>query len=350
MRLRVYFLLLLEVSLHTAVSSTIKCGRPPLPSGVDGEVLQRVYEPGEDAVLSCAPGYLHAGGSRVIVCSNTGEWSTITFKCAPKSCPPPDDIAHGKAEFPDIVFTSTINYTCDEGYILNGTTTSSCMHDGKWSHPPPVCESVTCGLPPIPNYGQIIFDKTPVGNIVQFGSGGRYECNHQLVMFGDERAYCQANGRWTEPPECRPVVCPAPTEIPNGFITFAVRREHSYMERVKYGCNVNYVMDGLSEVVCEKTGQWSAKPVCRAPCTVNIKRGRIFYKAQKMWIEEFKPNRVLHLEYVAVYCLNKEKECGYPVASQCVDGTLKIPECFKEPSAARYQAWSHSLPSEIDRC
>ena len=25
-------------------------------------------------------------------------------------------------------------------YILNGTTTSSCMHDGKWSHPPPVCE------------------------------------------------------------------------------------------------------------------------------------------------------------------------------------------------------------------
>ena len=66
-----------------------------------------------------------------------------------------------------------------------------------------------------------------------------------------------------------------------------------------------------------------------APCTVNIKRGRIFYKAQKMWIEEFKPNRVLHLEYVAVYCLNKEKECGYPVASQCVDGSLKIPECFK---------------------
>ena len=67
------------------VSMFIECGRPSLPSGVERKVLQRVYEPGEDAVLSCAPGYLHAGGSRVIVCSNTGEWSTITFKCARES-------------------------------------------------------------------------------------------------------------------------------------------------------------------------------------------------------------------------------------------------------------------------
>ena len=144
------------------------------------------------------------------------------------------------------------------------------MHDGKWSHPPPVCEckfffqsilllgiiilknnsmllildqpfetfcfqntdgstqhwsgihlkviiimytqcwqhllflpAVTCGLPPIPNYSQIIFDKKPVGNIFEFGFGGRCECSPHLAMFGDERAYCQANGRWTEPPECR---------------------------------------------------------------------------------------------------------------------------------------------------
>lgn len=48
-----------------------------------------------------------------------------------------------------------------------------------------------------------------------------------------------------------------------------------------------------------------------------------------MWIEDFKPNRLQHNEYVAVYCMNKEKKCGYPVATQCIDGTLKIPECFE---------------------
>lgn len=65
-----------------------------------------------------------------------------------------------------------------------------------------------------------------------------------------------------------------------------------------------------------------------APCTVGIKRGRIFYNAKKLWIGDLKPNRVLHGEHVVFYCLNREDRCGYPVASTCNDGTLPIPECF----------------------
>ena len=65
-----------------------------------------------------------------------------------------------------------------------------------------------------------------------------------------------------------------------------------------------------------------------APCTVGIKRGRIFYNAKKLWIGDLKPNRVLHGENVVFYCLNREDRCGYPVASTCNDGTLPIPECF----------------------
>lgn len=65
------------------------------------------------------------------------------------------------------------------------------------------------------------------------------------------------------------------------------------------------------------------------PCAVGIKRGRIFYNARKLWIADLKPNRVLHGEHVAFYCLNKADRCGYPVASTCKDGTLPIPECFE---------------------
>ncbi|XP_062402439.1 beta-2-glycoprotein 1-like [Sardina pilchardus] len=350
MSLRVILLLLFEVSFYAAVSSKKVCGRPTVSGEVEVEALQRVYEPGEEAVLSCAPGYTRAGGSRVLICTRDGDWGKVSLKCAPKSCPPPDNPTHGTAEFIDIVYKSTINYTCDEGYNLNGTTNSTCMHDGKWSHPPPVCEPVTCGLAPIPISGKIVYDKKPVGDIVTFGFGGRYECLPPLALFGNERASCSAHGNWTAPPECRPVECPVPARISHGFITFAVRREHGYKERVKYGCDVNYVMDGAPEIECEKTGQWSTKPVCRAPCTVGIKRGRIFYNAKKMWIEDFKPNRLLHNEYVAVYCLNKEKKCGYPIATQCVDGTLKIPECYEEPSGTTYNIHSKSLPSEINMC
>lgn len=66
-----------------------------------------------------------------------------------------------------------------------------------------------------------------------------------------------------------------------------------------------------------------------APCKVDIERGRILYKGAKLWIEELKPNRVLHMEQVTVYCLNKEGECGYPVSMQCNDGNMPIPACYE---------------------
>jgi len=65
-----------------------------------------------------------------------------------------------------------------------------------------------------------------------------------------------------------------------------------------------------------------------APCKVGIKRGRIFYNARKLWIADLKPNRVLHGEHVAFYCLNREARCGYAVASTCNNGNIPIPECF----------------------
>ncbi|KAM7419025.1 hypothetical protein PAMA_016241 [Pampus argenteus] len=137
-----------------------------------------------------------------------------------------------------------------------------------------------------------------------------------------------ANGSVSEPPVCREVSCPIPTGISNGVITFAVMRQHSYKDKVKYACNEHYILDGEAEIQCKNTGAWSPKPVCRAPCTVGIKRGRIFYNAKKLWIGDLKPNRVLHGEHVAFYCLNRDDRCGYPVASTCNDGTLPIPECF----------------------
>ena len=59
------------------------------------------------------------------------------------------------------------------------------------------------------------------------------------------------------------VSCPIPKGIDHGFITFAVKREHSYKEKVKYGCSEHYVLDGPAEIHCDKTGNWSNKPVCR---------------------------------------------------------------------------------------
>uniref|UniRef100_A0A0E9UFL3 Sushi domain-containing protein n=1 Tax=Anguilla anguilla TaxID=7936 RepID=A0A0E9UFL3_ANGAN len=60
-------------------------------------------------------------------------------------------------------------------------------------------------------------------------------------------------------------------------MSFSVIRDHGYGERVRYGCQAKLILEGSMEVECKKTGKWSTKPICRAPCTVGIERGRIFY-------------------------------------------------------------------------
>ncbi|KAM6972457.1 beta-2-glycoprotein 1-like [Aplochiton taeniatus] len=326
------------------------CGRPPVTDGIDVASLKRVYEIGDEVTLACELGYSPSTAPSRIVCNTDGTWPRTDLVCAPKTCsiPKPLQTLHfGRTEVP---FKSVLNYTCDEGYVLEGSNKSECLHDTRWSHPPPLCRAVSCGLPRPPREGKIVHDKKFTGDTTIYGQGWTYECNPPKAPIGFDRGYCLANGNTTEPPECREVSCAVPTGLANGFITFAVKREHGYKEKVRYECNPNYVLDGPAEIECKNTGNWSAKPVCRAPCTVNIKRGRIFYNAKKIWIGDFKPNRVLHGEPVVFYCLNKPEKCGYPVATTCSDGILTIPECFEEPGKMEYTLKPKSLPSEIKMC
>ncbi|CAI5679794.1 beta-2-glycoprotein 1 [Oreochromis niloticus] len=343
-------LLLSQVALYTTVTSVKVCGRPPTTDGIDSSTLKRVYEVGEEVTLTCEQGYLPSRTpSARITCTATGEWTQANLACSPKMCQIPRPLqpfAKGRTEAP---FKSVLNFTCDDGYVLIGSNESRCLHDNTWSHPPPLCKAVNCPLPKPPSDGRIVHDKPLTGTATKYGQAWTYEC-HPPKAPSYERGFCMANGSVTEPPVCRDVSCPVPTNIPNGIITFAVMRQHGYKEKVRYACNEHYVLEGRDEIQCQNTGNWSSKPVCRAPCTVGIKRGRIFYNGKKIWIGDLKPNRVLHGEHVALYCLNKTGKCGYPVATTCNDGNLPIPGCFEEPGRMDYNLRPKTLPSEITMC
>ncbi|XP_044202150.1 beta-2-glycoprotein 1-like [Thunnus albacares] len=343
-------LLLSQVALYATVTSKKVCGRPPITDGIDETTLKRVYEVGEELTLSCERGYLPSTANpRRMSCSPAGEWTQSDLTCTPKMCPIPralQPLAKGRTEAP---FKSVINFTCDDGYVMQGANESRCLHDGTWSHQPPLCKAVSCPLPKPPRDGRIVHDKQVTGTSTVYGQGWTYECDRPKAP-SLERGSCMADGSVPEPPVCREVSCSIPPSLPNGFITFAVMRPHGYKETVKYACNDHYVLDGEAEVQCKNTGNWSTQPVCRAPCTVGIKRGRIFYNGRKLWIADLKPNRVLHGEPVVFYCLNKADRCGYPVASTCKDGTLTIPECFEQPGKVEYQLRAKTLPSEIQMC
>jgi hypothetical protein len=63
------------------------------------------------------------------------------------------------------------------------------------------------------------------------------------------------------------VTCSAPTGINNGYMTNTDKKEYGFKETVKYGCNVDYVLDGPVEIECLKTGDWSKEPVCKGRTT-----------------------------------------------------------------------------------
>uniref|UniRef100_A0A3P9MP09 Beta-2-glycoprotein 1 n=1 Tax=Oryzias latipes TaxID=8090 RepID=A0A3P9MP09_ORYLA len=343
-------LFLSQALLYTTVTSASVCGRPRVAEGIDVTVMKRVFEAGEEVTLKCEQGYLPSSMATArIRCTSTGQWTESNLACSSKMCPIPEQLqpfAKGRTEAP---FRSVLNFSCDDGYVLIGANGSSCLHDSSWSHPPPICKAVNCPLPNPPRDGRVVHGRPVTGTKTMYGQEWTYECNPPKAP-SHEKGFCNADGTTTEPPVCREVSCSIPTNIPNGFITFAVMRPHAYKEKVKYACNEHYKLEGQAEIQCQNTGNWSSKPICRAPCTVGIKRGRIFYNARKIWIEDLKPNRVLHGEIVVFYCLNRDEKCGYPVSSTCNDGTLPIPECFEEPGKVEYNLKSKSLPSEIRMC
>ncbi|XP_059193305.1 beta-2-glycoprotein 1-like [Centropristis striata] len=326
------------------------CARPELTANIEMDGLQRYFNPGAELWLSCKRGYTSVLGPRKIVCGDSGQWTKTKLMCIPKRCPPPDPLSNGELYYEDVVFQSTINYTCNEGYILTGNSMAVCLADGTWSTRVPKCKPLTCGLAPIPQFGMIIYDKRIRGNTTVYSLGGTYRCLPPYVLFGNVRAECTINGNWTETPECRVVTCPPPGNIDNGYMSGDVKKDYDFKETVKYGCNGDYVLDGSLEIVCQGNGNWSEKPSCKGPCHVGIQRARILYRGRKVWIKDLRPNKLLHKEIVSVYCKDKARNCGYAVQTQCFDGELQIPECFEQPSRADYDHHLSSLPSEITQC
>ncbi|XP_034044732.1 beta-2-glycoprotein 1-like [Thalassophryne amazonica] len=337
--------------LTTVISEHDKeCGRPELPANVQVEGLHKYFSPGSELVLSCKPGYRRLFGPHKIVCSVSGQWTKTRMMCTRRWCPFPDELLHGDVYYEDVFYQCTVNYTCHEGYVMIGSSTAECLANGTWSAAVPECKPVTCGLPEIPEFGMIIYNKQIKGNITDFGVTGTYECHPPYVVIGNARAECTQDGTWTKPPKCQVVTCPPPENIDHGYISSNHQREYDYMEKVSYGCHGDYVLEGILHTVCQKNGNWSEKPSCKAPCSVGIHRGRILYKGQRLWIKELNPNKVLHKDLVSVYCLDTSRHCGYAVPTQCIDGNLKIPPCFEEPSDFTYKFHSSLLPSEIEQC
>ncbi|XP_053577440.1 beta-2-glycoprotein 1 [Bombina bombina] len=338
------FLCLLGL-LNSATAGRV-CSIPPQLQSATYKPVKNVYEMGDFVVYSCLPGYVSQGSIQAF-CLSAGIWNHATLTCRRKRCGFPGPLENGKINQTEINFQSWVTYSCNKGYVLHGANQSMCTDRGTWTGQLPTCGPITCSIPPVPENGKIASDFPKVQNISSYLDLVKYECLPRYVMFGNDTATCTASGNWSDLPECRDVKCNRPTEIENGFISFSPARKYDLGESVTYGCKPTYVLDGLRTSICEKDGEWTPKPTCRAPCRITTKKAVVIYNGRKLSVDKISNHLIQHGDTIAYYCKNKAEKCAYMAETHCVDGNFTVPSCYKEQSS-----WNifSTDPSKMQLC
>ncbi|KAG9468135.1 hypothetical protein GDO78_013711 [Eleutherodactylus coqui] len=195
--------------------------------------------------------------------------------------------------------------------------------------------------------GLLDFYKPQEVNVSFYLDVVRYHCKLDYVLIGSENATCSANGTWSHVPQCRDVKCQRPTEITNGYMSFAPYRKYNYKEVVTYGCNPPYALVGSRTSYCDKDGEWTQKPLCQAPCHVPTPKANVLHNGRKTRVDEISRQEIQHGDIITYYCKNKDENCAYTIQSQCDNGNFTVPACYKKPGL--FSVFS-SDPSKMTPC
>ncbi|XP_053395851.1 sushi, von Willebrand factor type A, EGF and pentraxin domain-containing protein 1-like [Mercenaria mercenaria] len=260
---------------------------------------------GSSIIFECDAGYSLVG-ERKLDCQYDGTWSGSMPFCDKKTCFPPFIPANTKIVGTDFTFGATIEYQCDEGYRVQGNTRRECQADGSWSGSSPICLFIICPRPE-PNRNVVV-----LGTSYTYGSELEYSCNDGYELDGPSIRRCTESGEWSgkEPfctrnecprpppfqngqffassysqgsniiyscnegyeligisvrlclstlewsgdePYCQRVQCPDPPPLDNGFYD---GYEFYYGDVVEYKCNTGYDLVGQARRLCLSVGQW----------------------------------------------------------------------------------------------
>lgn len=218
---------------------------------------QDSYLFGDEIHFSCAEGYiLESAAVSALTCMEHGRWSSKLPSCIPVTCSPVTQLDHGMVNLStsggQVSSGSTIRFSCNDGFRLDGPQTIVCQVDGQWSAPIPQCRALFC-----PNPEEIDNSLTVIrGNHV--GDTIHYSCKSGFHLIGESIRTCLPNGHWSdEDPACDPVVCPVP-HIPEhgswkvgGFVPGA---------SIRFECHQGYTLVGSATITCLMDKQWSDDP------------------------------------------------------------------------------------------
>uniref|UniRef100_A0A8D1M0N6 Sushi domain-containing protein n=1 Tax=Sus scrofa TaxID=9823 RepID=A0A8D1M0N6_PIG len=318
-RWRVSDPILFQVTLAAALLATVlgKCGPPPYLQFASpiSELNETEFETGTTLKYNCRPGYRKiTAKNHVLTCESRGTWNYIEF-CVKKQCGNPGELLNGQVKVKtDYSLGSQIEFSCSEGYVLVGPTTSYCEIQEKgvgWSEYLPRCMIVKCEPPPAISNGK---HNGGDEDFYTYGSSVTYSCDPDFSMLGKASISCSVEnktiGVWSpKPPTCKNIVCNRP-QVPNGIIVSGFGSMYIYKDSLMFSCEEGYILKGSSVIYCEADNKWNpSPPVCKLNSCIGLP----------------------HIPYAVLdgsYRLRNQKvfEAGTEVKYECITGYRPIPD------------------------
>uniref|UniRef100_A0A915C8W8 Locomotion-related protein Hikaru genki n=1 Tax=Parascaris univalens TaxID=6257 RepID=A0A915C8W8_PARUN len=160
-----------------------------------------------------------------------------------------------------VFFTSRYHYigtiaqfSCANGYRVDGAHSAMCLPSGKWSHNAPKCRALQC--PPI-----VLTDPALLASVTSYKHGGmvHFSCVPTYTLIGNDYIQCGAAAKWSSrTPLCKLVKCPSPPVPRNGEIAGGSKAIYNVQEVVVFECKRGYMLTGNDYVVCQANGNWTA--------------------------------------------------------------------------------------------
>ncbi|NXS60391.1 CR2 protein, partial [Brachypteracias leptosomus] len=184
------------------------CDPPPqITNGKHSGRGQKQFSYGAEVTYSCAEGLSLVGDQTIYCTSDNGvdmKWSGPAPECRVVRCPKPA-VERGRMTPERFTFPygATVQFSCEEGFVLQGAAESRCLADSAWHPPLPSCHPVRCPRPPKQDGIEIVSYRSwyEVNETLSF------RCQRDIYWSGSSKSTCSANGTWVPPPVCKKAAC-----------------------------------------------------------------------------------------------------------------------------------------------
>uniref|UniRef100_A0A3B5A1K3 E-selectin n=1 Tax=Stegastes partitus TaxID=144197 RepID=A0A3B5A1K3_9TELE len=188
----------------TPTCTAVQCSRlkPPLHAHVQCKDPAAEHSYGSTCTVHCEDGF-DLIGANVTTCSAQATWSHAPPDCRAKTCNPVQSPRHGSLSCSDpnapFSFGSRCTETCDEGFLLNGTSSFECTSQGRWSADMPSCLARQCPLlAEAPRHGRMTCSHPD--SPFSYGSVCSFECSEGFRLREAPAMTCNASGLWSQTP------------------------------------------------------------------------------------------------------------------------------------------------------